>query len=165
GKKYVVYPDITVDLRNNLFWDVSGGSTNHGTLIYNGARANIVNNYYKARLSGCDEACQKRVLVICQANRMPEDAVVCDARGEAVEPGAPAGGVYVSGNISGDGHTAHINAKGNVWQPHSAVQVDTQDACTAARLVLQQVGSRSENFGLDDIDRQLISTVTLAGCE
>lgn len=34
--------DTTLDMRNNLVWDWSG----YGTLVWQGPRANIVNNYY-----------------------------------------------------------------------------------------------------------------------
>ncbi|MFQ5904689.1 MAG: hypothetical protein ACE5JO_13470, partial [Candidatus Binatia bacterium] len=136
--------EIQADVRNNLIWDVSGSSTHHGTVVFNGAKANVVNNYYKGGLKGCDSDCQKRVILICKNNKSPEDAEFCNNKG-----GVPAGGAYLSGNVSQDGWTDYINTKGTETKPFLAPPVDTTDACTAAHQVLAGAGVRP----LDLIDK------------
>jgi pectate lyase len=145
-------PEIQADVRNNLMWDVSAGSTNHGTVVFWGGKANVVNNYYKAILS-TNPNVQKRAIVVCKESNQPEDMEFCYARG-------PAAGVYVAGNISQDGWTEHINGKGTETRPFPAPFVVTQDACTAAHDVLSNAGVRP----LDPLDQRYLASVLLPPC-
>ena len=65
------------------------------------------------------------------------------------------GRVYAEGNYSLNG--ADVDGQGTEAQPFAAVAVDTTDACTAARQVVDQAGVRP----LDAIDQQYLSTITL----
>jgi len=64
----------------------------------------------------------------------------------------------VAGNVSADGRD--LNGKGNEPSPFPAPPVDTQDACTAATLVLANAGVRP----LDGVDQQYLSGITAAPC-
>jgi pectate lyase len=146
-------PEIQADVRNNLMWDVSGTATNHGTVVFAGGKANLVNNYYKA-VSTTNATVQKRVLVVCKEDNLPEDRDLCTPRG-------PAAGVYVSGNVSQDAWTEHINGKGTETKPFAAPEVDTKEACPAAHEVLSRAGVRP----LDLVDRQYLASILLPSCK
>ena len=111
----------TLDMRNNIVWDWSG----YGTLVWQGPRANIVNNYYSSS-NGAIKVSSARA--------------------------------YVAGNFSAD--NIDINRGGNETSPFPAALVDTQDACTAANLVLADAGVRP----LDSIDQQYLSKITIPPC-
>ena len=122
--------NTTLDLRNNIIWDWSGG---YGTLVWYGPWANIVNNYYSS--NGGDK---KDALTVNTTN----------AR------------AYVSGNIDPEDLGFDINSLGNEAVPFDAPPVATQDACTAAQLVIADAGVRP----LDSIDQQYVSRISLVGC-
>jgi hypothetical protein len=148
-------PEIQADVRNNLMWDVSGGSSNHGTVVFKGGKANIVNNYYKA-VDGLDEDGQKRVIVVCKESDItPEDMSFCGSRLEY-----PPARAYVVGNFSADGWTDHINTKGTEIEPFPTAPVDTTDACTAAQGVLAYAGVPE----LDSTELQYLGSISLSAC-
>jgi pectate lyase len=111
----------TADMRNNVVANWQG----YGTLIWEGAWANVVNNFYTAS----------------------PDALVVSA-----------GRAYTHGNVSGD--RVPLNHRGGEAAPFPAPPVETQDACTAARAVLQGAGARP----LDARDHQSLARVLLTGC-
>jgi len=65
---------------------------------------------------------------------------------------------YVQGNFSAD--QREINEVGNETSPFPAPSVDTQEACPAARLVLEKAGVRP----LDSVDRDFVSGITIPSC-
>ena len=134
--------DTTVDMRNNVVWDWGLGS---GTRIFFGPRANVVNNFYSSPNSRARE--QKAAIVVCD-NGECQGGAAADAR------------AYVIGNVSGDALSKDINTVGTEIAPFPAPVVDTQDACTAARLVLQDAGARPKDL----IDEQYSAAVSLAAC-
>jgi pectate lyase len=106
----------------------------YGTQVKNNTRANVVQNfYYSATQPSADRALR----------------VTTEGR------------VYAKGNYSLNG--ADVDSQGNEAQPFAAVAVDTTDACTAARDVIDQtrVGGGAGAYPLDDIDLQYLSTITL----
>ena len=131
--------DTTIDMRNNLVWDWGSG---FGTLVWYGAWANVVNNFYSA--AGGDK---KDALIVCQGE--------CNGGDPASFARA-----YVNGNFSADNLPFDINAEGNELNALPAPLVDTQGACTAANLVLADAGVRP----LDLIDQQYLSTITIPSC-
>ena len=132
--------DTTLDMRNNLVWHWAGG---YGTLIWSGARANVVNNFYSSPRSSAKD--QKQALVV-GAMQGSGEKLAAVAR------------VYTSGNYSADKLEQDINKVGNEKNPFPAPRVDIQDACTAARAVLAGAGVRP----LDAIDQKYLSTISLA---
>ena len=134
--------DTTLDMRNNLVWDWAGG---YGTLIWSGARANVVNNFYSSPRSFPKN--QKQALVV-GAMQGSGEKLAAMAR------------VYTSGNYSADKLEQDINKVGNEKSPFPASPVDTQDACTAARAVLAGTGVRP----LDAIDQKYLSAISLPVC-
>jgi hypothetical protein len=131
--------DTTLDMRNNLVW---GWGTGFGTLIWYGAHANVVNNFYSA--AGGD---RKDALSVCQGE--------CNGGDPASSARA-----YVNGNFSADNLPFDINAEGNEPNAFPAPLVDTQGACTAANLVLANAGV----WPLDSIDQQYLSAITIPSC-
>jgi hypothetical protein len=117
-----VATQITGDIRNNVIANWTNG---YGTLLYYGAWANVVNNYYTAS----NKAIQ-----------------VLSAR------------AHVKGNESVDG--VDLNHVGNVASPFASAPVLTQDACTAARLVLAGAGARP----LDSLDQQYLARIPVPSC-
>jgi pectate lyase len=130
--------ETTVDMRNNVIWDWGGGS---GTHIRYGPWVNVINNFYDANGGDARDA-----LIVCPG---PE----CDDSNPA-----SAASVYAEGNISADG--INLDARGNRSAPFPAPQVDTQDALTAACVVLSDAGVRP----LDAVDQQYLSEISLPSC-
>jgi hypothetical protein len=134
--------DLTVDMRNNIVWDWHGG---YGTLIWLGASANVVNNFYSSPRSPAKH--QKEALVVGGAGRM-ETKTNSKAR------------VYAAGNFSADNLAEDINAVGNEKNPFPAASVITQDACAGAEATLAGAGARP----LDAIDQKYLSAIALPAC-
>lgn len=134
--------DTTLDMRNNLVWDWRGG---YGTLIWSGARANVVNNFYSSPRSSAKD--QKQALVV-GAMQGSGEKLAAVAR------------VYTSGNYSADKLEQDINKVGNEKSHFPAPLVDTQDACPAAHAVLAGAGARP----LDSIDQKYLSAISLPAC-
>jgi pectate lyase len=65
---------------------------------------------------------------------------------------------YVKGNQSANG--VDLNGVGNVASPFPSAPVLTQDACTAARLVLADAGARP----LDSVDQQYLARIPVPSC-
>jgi hypothetical protein len=103
----------TADIRNNLIWGWGSGS-GFGTWIQHGARANVVNNLYKAQGGNAGLS------------------LVVDTQTSAR--------AHTSGNVSADGLS--LNGIGNEANPFSSPPVDTQSACAAALLVVASAGRR-----------------------
>ena len=99
--------DTTVDMRNNLVWDWGGGS---GTVIRDGAWANVVDNFY-----GADGGDKQEALQVTKGGR-----------------------AYTIGNLSAEG--VNLDVRGTETIPFPAPIVDTTDACTAAHDVLAGAG-------------------------
>jgi hypothetical protein len=132
----------TLDMRNNMVWDWAGG---YGTLVWSGARANIVNNFYSSPRSSPKN--QKQALIV----GAPEGS------GEKLSAIAR---VYVHGNYSADKLDQDINSAGNEDNPLPAAAVTTQAACTAAHAVLSAAGARP----LDAVDQRYLSAISLPLC-
>jgi hypothetical protein len=131
--------DTTLDMRNNLIWEWSGG---YGTEIRYGPWANIVDNFYSN--IGFSSNDKKQAIIVCR------DAGQCD--GNSRYPAR----AYVAGNFSNDGFTDHINGQGTEIAPFPAPALDTTDARTACKQVLGDAGVRP----LDAIDRHYLSLVS-----
>ena len=145
-------PDTVADVRNNLMWEVSNEESSHGVVVFGGAKANIIDNFFKAT-TGSSERAQKRVIVVCRGlNIEIEDTEFCETR-----PEFPLGRAFVANNLSADAWTRHINTKGTETAPFAAPLVDTTDACTAAKLVLADAGALPR----DAADQQFISSILL----
>jgi hypothetical protein len=129
------------DFRNNLVWKWgrnAGTGSGYGTSVAYNATANVVNNYYYSDAS-------------------PGSAVNAD---DGYGSGAT-GKVYASGNVSGNSGV-NPNSENNhaIYSIASAAAVATQDACTAAGLVLANAGPSPRNT----VDLAFINAVTLQGC-
>jgi len=138
----VVLPaiDTTVDMRNNIVW---GWGTGVGTVVRNGARANVVGNFYSAQATLAID--QAQALIVCTFD--------C---GEIASYPAWA---YVAGNYSADG-VLGINGVGTLAAPLPAPDVGATDACTAAHAVLAGAGVRP----LDDVDTLYLAGIRLPAC-
>jgi hypothetical protein len=134
--------DTTVDMRNNVVWDWGKG---YGTLIWYGARANVVNNFYGSPQSSRGN--QRKALTVCKGD--------C----EGGEPAALAR-AYAAGNLTADKFPGDINSAGTEKTPFPAPAVDTQEACAAARAVVANAGVRP----LDAIDSHYLSAISLSSC-
>jgi len=140
--------DTALDMRNNLVWDWGPG---YGTLIRNGARANIVNNFYSSNGGDKEDA-----LIVCSGKNLnPKHERECsggDPRSHAR--------AYVQGNLSADDLARDINSVGNETHPFPAPFGLRQDACSAAHEVLSGAGVRP----LDLVDQRFVSMVSLPLC-
>ena len=145
GTSFTPATDTTLDMRNNLIWGWGGG---YGTLVFYGAAANVMNNFYDSNGGDAQEA-----LIVCKGDCNNTSRV-----GAGGDPNSFAR-AFVAGNISGDGLST-INNEGNVTVAFPAPAVDTWETCTAADMVLSEAGVRP----LDSIDQQYVSAISLSGC-
>jgi hypothetical protein len=97
-----------------------------------GGTANVVNNYYYSSHTS-----------------NPAAALSINEGGVA----------YASGNYSPSG--INIDAMRNRSTPFPAVVPTTTDAITAAHQIIAQAGARGPNFGLDAIDQNRITQISL----
>jgi hypothetical protein len=134
--------DTTLDMRNNIVWDWDRG---YGTLIWYGASANVVNNFYSSPQS---------------LPRHQKQALIVGDIGHNEKTGAAGARVYASGNFSADNLAEDINAAGNEKNPFPAASVDTQDVCAGAHATLSAAGVRP----LDFIDQKYLSAISLPPC-
>jgi hypothetical protein len=152
-------PEVVADVRNNLMWEVSNEESSHGIVVFGGAKANVVENVFKAT-EGVSERAQKRVVVVCKESQVTiEDMEFCGGRTEF-----PPARAFIANNISGDGFTKHINVKGTETAPFSAPIVDTMGACAAVTQLLTTVGaggSADHLFQRDQADEQNIAEISL----
>ena len=103
----------------------------YGTLVWYGPRANIVDNYYAT------------------LGRNGDDALTVDA---------DTARAYVAGNISEE--NIDLDSQSTETAPFPAPAVDTEDACTAAGLVVVHAGVRP----LDTIDAGYLAEIALPEC-
>jgi hypothetical protein len=149
-------PEIVADVRNNLMWEVSSEDSGHGVVVFGGAKANVVDNFFNAT-DGISESGQKRVIVVCgESGITVEDMEFCGSRLEF-----PPGRAFVANNVSADGWTAYINTKGTETVPFAAPLVDTTEACSAAKQVLADAGVAPR----DQLDQEYLSEISLPSCD
>jgi hypothetical protein len=130
--------ELVADVRNNVIWNWGAGRGSgwgSGTTVDHNARANIVNNFYRANGT---------------YRNLANLAILLNHNGSGAQ-------AYTSGNISGNGVSVN---RGNVSAPFAAADVTTEPTCTAAMRVLQEAGVRP----LDAIDQDIVSRVSLATC-
>jgi hypothetical protein len=127
------------DIRNNVIWKFgrdNGTGSGYGSAVAYNATANVVNNYYYTAGSSTNNATST------------SDGYGTGATGKA----------FMSGNVSGNNGANPNGPNNHAVFPFAAVT--TQDACTAASLVLANAGPRPLNAA----DQALVSAVTLTGC-
>ena len=128
--------EITVDLRNNVIANWSGGL---GTDVSCGAKANIVGNYFSNPGASVND--QKQAIVVSGASET-----------------CLQGFAYVEGNESADvpdiDNTPYINVPKDTI-PFAAPPITEQDACGAAQIVLATAGHPIR----DDIDQAAVGRV------
>jgi pectate lyase len=141
--------ETQVDLRNNLFWQWGFA----GSQIWKGTKANVVANYYYAPLAS--EHGKRRAIYFCQAGSTPPQ---CDGKNPKWFARA-----YIADNVSGHGPaiTTYLNGLGTESAPFPAPPVQSTDACTAARQVLENAGVRP----LDATDQKYLGEISLVGCD
>jgi pectate lyase len=152
--------DTTLDMRNNLVWDWADPDPaliNYGTMIGYGARANVVANYYAA--PGASAADRARALTVCEGDCYAGDVARIEDRPPQPDP-ASAALAHVAANVSGDTPPVNLDAESNQAEPFPAPPIDTQEACVAAGLVLDEAGVRP----LDAVDQGYLAAISLAGC-
>ncbi len=105
----------------------------YGTLIKNNTQSNVVQNFYYSST----QPTATRALHVTTGGR-----------------------VYAQGNYSLN--RANVDSQGNQKQPFLATPMDTTDACTAARQVVDQAGTYLPGvIDRDAIDQQYLSAITL----
>lgn len=127
------------DIINTLVWKFgrdNGTGSGFGIDIAYGATGNAVNNY------------------VYTTGGSNSNGVTTSAYGE------PSGKLFASGNVSGNSGT-NANAKSNSTTKYPAPAVTTQDACTAARLVLAKAGPAGQN----SVDKAFKANINLPGCQ
>ena len=127
------------DIRNNVIWKFgrdNGTGSGYGSAIAYNATGNIINNYYYTTGPSAGSATNT------------DDGYGAGATGKA----------YIAGNVSGN-TGANANSSNN-HAIYAVPAVATQDACTAAQLVLANAGPRP----LNPTDQALINAVTLPNC-
>lgn len=127
------------DIRNNIVWKFgrsNGTGSGYGTAVAYNATANVINNYYYT------------------AGTSPNSATNTDDG----YGGGATGKAYIAGNVSGN-NGVNANADNN-HAIYTVPAVTTQDACTAAQLVLANAGPSPRNA----TDLAFINQVTLPGC-
>ena len=134
-------PEIVADMRNNVIANWKGGQ---GTNVECGAKANIVGNYYTN--PGYSVNDQEQAIQLWADNN-PFD-------------NCPRGWAFIHGNVSAD--VPDIDNSPGILVPKEtapfpAVSIVEQDACSAARLVLQTAGHPIR----DSVDQAIIARVKL----
>lgn len=127
------------DIRNNIIWKFgrdNGSGSGYGSAICYNATGNIINNYYYTTGTSTNNATST------------SDGYGTGATGKA----------YMAGNVSGNSN-ANPNGPSN-HAIYAVPDVITQDACTAAALVLAQAGPTQRT----KIELDYINAVTLPNC-
>lgn len=133
-------PGLSADVVNNLVWNIryddpSGAlDRGYGTVIYWGAKANVVNNYY-------------------QDSQHPgvSGSIVLETPGGTL--------AYIAGNYSKDGGS--FPSSNSARFSTSGADVTTLAATTAASNILTQAGCRTG--GLDAYDQGIINAINAVG--
>ncbi len=135
-------PETTCDIQNNVVANWQHPSGGHGTLVSEGARANVVNNFYSCPT--CDAASLERAVEVCTA------AHPCGLD--------PSNEVYTAGN---EVHPPGSNPnRGPALSPLPAPPVALDTACGAVQKVLQSAGARPR----DGIDLAAVGAVAQGSC-
>lgn len=124
---------------NNLVWKFgrdNGTGSGYGTAVCYNATGDVINNYYYTAGTSTNNATST------------SDGYGSGATGKA----------YMSGNVSGNTGANPNGPSNHVIFPAPAIT--TQDACTAARLVLQKAGPAAQN----SIDKGFKANINLPGC-
>ena len=129
--------ETTLDMFSNI---VSGWGTGWGTLISNGAAANVVGNLFSS--PGSPPDAQADALIVCHDNSCTGGAAT-NAR------------AYVEGNVADGG--VNVNGESTEAQPFAAPAVAAANACQAAYATVANAGVRP----LDTIDRGSLDAVIL----
>ncbi len=138
-------PNTTVDMRNNLIWNWFGGV---GTRIRNGAKANVVNNYYASNGGDAQD-----VLIICKTGGFRFDSEHCDSGSSNTVAKA-----FVSGNRD-DG--VGVNGRGTEGAQFTAPTiVPSLSPQSSACIAYNQAGVRP----LDSVDQAYRSRISIPGC-
>lgn len=138
-------PSPDADVRNNLIWnwgrDNSTGS-GFGIKIVYAATGNAVNNYLKTISTGA----------------IPD--------GITTNSGEPDGKAYIAGNVSGNGFNYNAKSTSPEFTVPAQYQITMQDACSAAKLVLQQAGitQRDSNSKRRSDEQVYVNNIILTGC-
>jgi hypothetical protein len=123
-------PHISADIRNNL---IQHGIERYGTYIWNGAKANVMNNFYFGMVG-----------IENYGPGMRDAIVICGSSKECPFPNAStgrAGGAWLSGNVARPAYYADPNVYSlYATAPYSAPPITETDAETAACHVLSQAG-------------------------
>ena len=134
-------PDTMLDFRHNAII----GWRSEGSLVWKGALANVVGNYYFN--PGASDDLQRRAIYV---GKTPSDR----------------GRVYTSSNISGAGPavSAYLNGLGSEDQPFPVPAVRARHACVAAYDALRTAGSRP--FAEGSPEAKLLAKIDtpLPGC-
>jgi hypothetical protein len=129
------------DIRNNLIWKWgrSGGTgSGYGTCIAYNATANVINNYYYSSAAA-------------------SSAIMLSDYGSSGTGGV----AYAAGNVSGNtGVNPNSVSNHAIYAIPSAAAVVTQDACTAAAMVVANAGPTTRT----SVDLGYINVITLNGC-
>lgn len=129
------------DVRNNLIWKFgrdNGNGSGYGTAIGYNATGNIINNfYYTAGVSKTNATSTS------------------DGYGTG-----NTGKVYASGNVSGNGYDPNLISNHAIF-PFATVT--TQDACTAAALVLANAGPNPKSRNA--VASGYVNAVSLSTCK
>jgi hypothetical protein len=129
------------DIRNNVIWKFgrdNGTGSGFGIDVAYGAAGNAVGNY-----------------VYTSASSSADNGVTTSAYSE------PSGLLYAAGNVSGNsGINANSKSNHAEYTIPSQYAVVTQDACTAASLVLKNAGPSPRNT----IDQKYVGGVSMTGC-
>jgi hypothetical protein len=129
------------DFRNNLVWKWGRNNatgSGYGTAVAYKATANVINNYYYATVS-------------------QSSATILSDYGSS----GTGGFAYVAGNVSGNsGINANSTSNHAIYAIPGSAAVTTQDACTAAALVLANAGPSVRNSA----DQAILNAIALQGC-
>jgi pectate lyase len=137
--------NVTMDFRNNLVWNWSGGV---GARVHYGSKANLVNNYFYAPGGDNEDG-----LVVCRATAVPATNASDCNYGDATRFAR----AYVEGNVNPGLTSRNINAVGTESIPFGAAPVTLETACEAAERVRLEAGAMPR----DAIDKYYVSTVSV----
>jgi hypothetical protein len=145
--------DTTYDMRYNLLWQIGGESgRDGGPMLSDGVRANVYRNYFKAK-DGLSANAQKRAIIACKSSGTASEDTGCST-------GSPLALLYTAENVSHEGWSSHLNAKGNSTTPLSAGSVPTMTVCEAVNSVLADVGAPHKTTS----DLAALASISIPSC-